>query len=53
MAQLDVNAAPDENEDSASAKIKVCYYCGTRVPADAPRCDVCGNDRSFTWTGEG
>ena len=30
--------------------LKVCYYCGKKVSADAPKCDRCGNDRSFTWT---
>ena len=29
---------------------KTCYYCGKKMRADAPRCEVCGNDRSFTWT---
>ena len=31
-------------------RLKVCYYCGKRVPADAAKCETCGNDRSFTWT---
>ena len=41
----------DAAEDARPVSIlKVCYYCGKKVPCDAPRCETCGNDRSFTWT---
>jgi len=45
-------AAPLPGGELGEKTLKVCYYCGKRVPADAPRCGTCGNDRSFTWTGE-
>jgi len=34
------------------ALLKVCYYCGKRVPVEAPRCGTCGNDWSFTYCRE-
>jgi rRNA maturation endonuclease Nob1 len=44
--QFTIGDAPAEEEPV----LKVCYYCGKKVSADAPRCETCGNDRSFTWT---
>jgi len=48
---------PDGNDNAPEPAVpdnalKVCYYCGKRVRVDAPRCETCGNDRSFTWTRE-
>ena len=37
-------------EQQTIGEFKTCYYCGKKMPADAPRCETCGNDRSFTWT---
>ncbi|MCL2299230.1 MAG: hypothetical protein FWC27_03675 [Firmicutes bacterium] len=49
---VDTPSAAPLGEPGEGGRLKACYYCGTRVPADAPRCGRCGNDRSFTWTGE-
>jgi hypothetical protein len=46
--QLIIEDAPTDE----ALTLKVCYYCGKRVPVEEPRCGTCGNDRSFTWTGE-
>jgi len=43
----------DAAQAEPEALMKVCYYCGKRVPEDAPRCGTCGNDWSFTYCMEG
>jgi len=50
MALPDTGAAPGDNTSAGPEEFKTCYYCGKKMSTDAPRCETCGNNRSFTWS---